>query len=180
MDRNVSATGSLSNGDLPPFVATPVMDVLDAAYNTARSYPGGVPALAVRMQKRDKFGDFAPMNANTLQHKVDPNCHTHALSLGEARDLMVLSGDYRILYALAADTGHVAINANVDHSGLTIEKVGVMAKEFSDVVAVVTAAGQRGARVSRNEMARVEAEAADLIAALNSVVANLRGQMETR
>lgn len=182
MDRTVRELRNHSNGDVHPFVATQVMDVLDAAYNTARAYPGGVPALAARMQKRDKLGDFGAMNANTLQHKVDPNCFTHSLSLAEARDLMVLAGDYRILYALSADTGHVSIKTEADCSGLTMEKVGAMAKEFSDVLGAVTeaqaATSARGTSISPNEMARVEREAAELIAALNCLVANMRGQMK--
>lgn len=179
MERNVTAAPSLSNGDLPPVVATHCMDVLDAAYHTANQYVGGARALAARLQTRDRIdGSYVPMNPSTFTHKVNPRAFTHSLSLEEARDVMVMSGDCRILYALAHATGHVAIRTESDPSGLTIEKVGVMAKEFSDVVAAATAA--QGTRISPNEMARVECEAADLIAALNAVVANLRGQMEPR
>lgn len=182
MDRTVSAPASLSNGNVPPAVATPVMDLQDAIYHTARAYDGGARALSRRMQTRDKLtGALVPMNENTFTHKVNPNCHTHNLTVEEARDMMVLSKDFRVLYALSADTGHVSIPLAADGSGLTFERVGAMAREFSHVVAAVTEAQQHtsesGAKVTPNEMSRIEREAAELIAALNGLVANMRAQV---
>lgn len=169
------------SGNVTPFIATQAMSVLDAVYHTVHAYPGGAPALAARMQTRDKFGDLIPMSANTLQHKVDPNCHTHKASVEEARDIMVLSQDFRILYALAANTNHVAIRVSADCSGITIEKVGVAAKEFGDLVEAVTKAGSKssakGSCVTPNEMAKIEREAAELIGALNGLVGSMRAQM---
>lgn len=184
MTSTVSAVPSLSNGNVPPVVATPVMDLHDAVYHTARSYDGGARALSRRMQTRDKAtGALVPMNENTFTHKVNPNCHTHNVTVEEARDMMVLSQDFRMLYALAADTSHVAIRIDSDASGMTFERIGVMAKEFSDVVSAVSEAqshgGEAGAQVSPNEMSRVEREAAELIAALNNLVAGMRAQMRT-
>jgi len=66
------------------------MNVKDAAYMTGHHYPGGVPALAVRMG----------MDARELSRKLNPN-NAQALSLDEAVALMALSGDHRILYAMA-------------------------------------------------------------------------------
>lgn len=185
MDRTLSASGSPSNGEVAQQLATPllpqVMDVLDAAYHTAHGYEGGVAGLAARMHTRTARGELVPMNANTLQHKVNPNNHTHHVFLREGRDMMVLSDNYSILHALAADTGHVAIRVSLDCTGMTMQKVGVMVKEFSDVLEAVTQASttnsDRGAGVSPNEMSRIEQEAAELIAALNCLVANMRAQM---
>ena len=72
------------------------MNTRDAAYMTGHSYPGGVPALATRMG----------MDARELSHKLNPN-DAHALSLDEAVVIMALTGDHRILNAMASELGYV-------------------------------------------------------------------------
>src|SRR5207248_9137137 len=124
--------------DVRGAVAAQSMDVLDAAYHTAHSYPGGVPALAQRMPPvLNARGDLAPMSASTLQHKVNPNCHTHNLSVREARDMMVLSEDYRMLYALSSELGHVCLRSRASHEGSTLDHVMRSTKEFGEVLATV-------------------------------------------
>jgi hypothetical protein len=71
------------------------MNTRDAAYLSGHHYPGGVPALAVRMS----------MDARDLSLKLNPN--TCTLSLDEAVVLMALSGDHRILHAMASELGYV-------------------------------------------------------------------------
>ncbi len=71
------------------------MNTRDAAYLTGHHYLGGVPALAVRMG----------MDANDLSRKLNPN--TGNLCLDDAIALMVMSGDHRILHAMAAEVGCV-------------------------------------------------------------------------
>lgn len=70
------------------------MNTRDAAYLTGHHYPGGVHVLAVRMG----------MDARELARKLNPN--TGSLSLDEAVVLMTLSGDHRILYAMADELKH--------------------------------------------------------------------------
>jgi hypothetical protein len=70
------------------------MNTKDAAYLTAHHYPGGIPALAVRMG----------MAARELSRKLNPN--TGSLSLDEATALMAFSGDHRILHAMADEIGY--------------------------------------------------------------------------
>jgi len=70
------------------------MNTKDAAYLTGHHYPGGIPALAVRMG----------MDARELSRKLNPN--TGSLGLDEAIVLMVMSGDHRILYAMAGELGY--------------------------------------------------------------------------
>lgn len=77
------------------------MNIIDAAYNTVHDYPGGSSALATRM------GIKSPA---VLNSKVNPNTETHHLTLAEASKLMALTGDYRILQALAAEHDKVAID----------------------------------------------------------------------
>lgn len=77
-----------------------ITNVLDAAFHTAHDFPGGVPALAQRM------GDVSP---NVLNKKVDPRLDTHHLRLDEAVKMQSISGDPRILHAMAFTLHHVAI-----------------------------------------------------------------------
>lgn len=77
------------------------MNITDAAYNTVRDYPGGSSSLAPRM------GIKSPA---VLNSKINPNTETHHLTLAEASKLMALTGDFRILHALAAEHEKVAID----------------------------------------------------------------------
>lgn len=64
------------------------MNILDAAYHTVHDFLGGASALASRM------GIKSPA---VLNSKVNPNTHTHHITLLEAVKLMEITGDYRIL-----------------------------------------------------------------------------------
>lgn len=73
------------------------MNVSDAAYHTVHEYPGGSPSLAPRLG----------MSAAVLRGKVNANSDRNLLSLDEADRLMTITGDHRILHALAANHGYV-------------------------------------------------------------------------
>ncbi|QXW27182.1 phage regulatory CII family protein [Acinetobacter johnsonii] len=77
------------------------MNILDAAHHTVRQFKGGAAALAVRMGMR---------SVAVLNSKVNPNTETHHLTLMEASTIMTITGNYRILQALCAEHGKVAIN----------------------------------------------------------------------
>lgn len=70
------------------------MNSRDAAFLTGHHYPGGVPALALRMG----------MDAREMASKLNPN--TGDLGLDEAVAIMELSGDHRILHAIAIELGY--------------------------------------------------------------------------
>lgn len=181
MNATIHAIGKHSNGDLCHAVATHSMDVLDAAYHTAHSYPGGVPALAQRMPHFvNARGELTAMSASTLQHKVNPNCPTHNLTLRESRDMMALSQNYSILHALSAELGHVSLRIAATYEGATLEHVMRATKEFGDVLSSVSesqkAASSGGSKVTPNELRIIEREAAELIGALNGMLASLRAQ----
>ena len=142
------------------------LDVLDAAYHTAHSYPGGVPALALRMA----------MSENTLAHKVSLNNTTHHLSLREAVAMQELTGDVRILHGMAGALGYACISLRSEAASTTLEQVMHMAKEFGEVLGSVNQAVADG-RVTPNEMYDCERQAAELTAALNGVLASVRAMM---
>lgn len=77
------------------------MNILDTAYHTVHDFLGGASALASRM------GIKSPA---VLNSKVNPNTHTHHITLLEAVKLMEITGDYRILQEMCARLGKVAID----------------------------------------------------------------------
>lgn len=75
------------------------MDIIDAAYHTAHDYPGGCASLAPRMG----------ISKNVLQNKVNPSQEFHKLSLAEAMQMQVITGDKRIINAMAEELGGVFV-----------------------------------------------------------------------
>lgn len=167
MLASVVFTESRRNGERRAHTAIPLgLDVLDAAYHTAHEHPGGVPAVAQRMG----------VSANTLQHKVSLTNDTHHLSLREAVALQEVTGDARILHAMAGSLGYACVSLHADGNSTTLEQVMHMAKEFGEVLGVVNDAVADGT-VTPNEMRDCENKAAELIAALNGTLAAVRSMM---
>ena len=166
MNRSVVSKVNAINGDVSALVAPPGLDVRDAAYHLAHDFPGGVPALALRMG----------MSANTLQHKVSLTNTTHHLSLREAVAAQHFSNDKRIVQAMCAALGGVFVDMGCDSTHSTMEQVMHMAKEFGEVLGAVNDAVADG-RVTGNEMHHCERQAAELIGALNGVLATVRSMI---
>ena len=143
------------------------LDVMDAAYHLAHGYPGGVPALAQRMGK----------SANVLNSKVSLNADkTHHLTLREAVAMQEISGDARILQAMAGALGYVCVSMHTGDQNTTMERVMHLAKEFGQVLVSVNDAVLDG-RVTLTEMHDCERHAAELTAALSGVLAAVRSLM---
>lgn len=161
----VTGSGTGNGGTAGP-CATIGLDVADAAYHTAHAFAGGVPAMAQRMGA----------NVNTLTHKVSLSDTTHHLTLRESVAMQEISGDYRILYAMAGALGHVCVSMQFSRAPSTMGDVLRMAKEFGDVLAAVEAAAADG-RVSLNEMHECERQFAELVAAGQTMLGTLRTMM---
>jgi hypothetical protein len=71
------------------------MNHLDAFHQTVHSAPGGCESIAPRMG----------MSAQVLRNKANPNSATNKPTLDDADRLMGLTGDYRLLFALAQNHG---------------------------------------------------------------------------
>lgn len=121
------------------------MSATDAAYRLARRYPGGVAALAARMAA----------NANTLQHKVNPNAKGHRLSLAEAEEMTAFSQDPEIAEALALACGHVCIPVSSGNAGELAENIAAVGQEFGDVMKATLMAIEDG-RVTARELAEYD------------------------
>ena len=136
------------------------MNVVDAAYKTAHAYEGGCDALGMRMD----------MRPGVLRNKVNPKNDTHHLTLAEADEMMGLTGDHRILQALAAAHGYTLVRTEQpEAAGTLVSSVlaflgasGRMSESLHDVVAK----GQ----VTKNDSRQIESHGADVQAALIRMV----------
>lgn len=120
------------------------MNCVDAAYHTVHQYPGGAESLAPRLGKSPKV----------LCNKVNPNS-PHQLTLAEAVDLQTITGDHRILEAMAHSMGYVLVQlvqvGECDNDELLLHmnrlfgEVGGLAQDVNQAIAdgQVTAAELR-------------------------------------
>ncbi|MFC0677499.1 phage regulatory CII family protein [Lysobacter korlensis] len=86
------------------------MNVVDAAHQTVKSYPGGAESLGPRVG----------IGPAVLRSKVNPNTTTHHLTLAEASEVMGVTGDHRILHALAAEHGYTLQAIEAPQDGASI------------------------------------------------------------
>ncbi|MFA5170407.1 MAG: phage regulatory CII family protein [Sulfuriferula sp.] len=85
-----------------------MFDLPDLVYRVVHEQPGGVPALAARMG----------VSPNVLNKKVSPTQEFHKLTLGEAAQIVELTGDDRIPQAFADMVGCVLV-PTADFDGVT-------------------------------------------------------------
>lgn len=162
MPSSVTTAGGTANANVRDgdAIGIPHMqDVDDAAYRIGHSYPGRVPALAVRMG----------VNADTLGKKLNPNCETHRLSVADAVHLQVAAGRNDILYAMAGALDHVCIHmpdASADQVGMRLAKVGA---EVGDVFRVAQQVMEDG-KLEPHERRQLREQIAEAISALAGVL----------
>lgn len=142
--------------------------VLDAAHQLVQAYPGGAESLAPRVGR----------NATTLRHEVNRTGQAK-LGLADSVSMSVMSGDLRILNAFAAECGCLVLQlpSSLNGDSTSLERVSQLAKEFSDLVATVTAAKADGT-VTANELALIEREGAEMMRATQVLLAHLRSVHE--
>ena len=169
MSKRIATSEPNKYGNEYDQIATYGMDVMDAACNTAHSYPGGTAALALRMG----------VNPNTLAHKVDPSKETHVLGLKEALMMQKFSGDKRITHAMCSALGGVFIEISSNESGSSLAQVSNMISEFGETINEMQKASSDGV-VTENEMDRCEKEVAELFSAANAALRSLRSMMPKR
>lgn len=90
------------------------MSPQDAFYATVHDYPGGCESLAPRMVMVSEDGTRRAMSSGVLRNKANPNSSTNHPTLADIDRVMALTGDYRILHALAANHSHVCIPVEAD------------------------------------------------------------------
>lgn len=127
-----------------------------AAYHTVHDWPGGAESLAPCLG----------MSATILRGKVNPNDAKHHLTLREASALMVITGDDRILHALAAEQGAVvryaAAEVSADLRDATLRAVaakGVLAAKVAEATADGIITNREADEIERHSAASMAATA---------------------
>jgi hypothetical protein len=136
------------------------MNLLDAAYNLVRRYPGGAESLGPRLSK----------SPTTLNHEV---LGTGGAKLGllTAQAMTDMSGDLAILSAWATDAGQMLVPLPVLQTGERDDcmvRMAAMAEEFGRLCTEV--AGDLGdGQISDNELRRIDKESGQMIAAIHAL-----------
>lgn len=153
-------------------------DPLGALYNLARGYPGGLPALALRLGRE----------VSTFKKQVSPAIFSHHLSVmnfiravelcAEAR----MPGAYQPLHALCFGLGHVAVqlpDCGEDAREL-FQKVLLMLREEGELAKSIQDAldehGAGGRRITKRELSDIDERIERSIAALMAVREQVRAR----
>lgn len=137
------------------------MDVTLALQRAVRGFPHGTEALAARLR----------VSVTSLSHKVSPTYPGAHCSPEEVLEIMDITGDDGPLHALAQARGYVLLPAprvamEGDSAGLALAHSVQAFGEF----AAESARGLADGRVTGNELARLQREAADALAAIQALV----------
>lgn len=135
--------------------------VLDAAYHVVHDYPGGAASLAPRLTK----------SPTTLCHEVTAT-GTAKLGLLDAVKATDLSGDLRILLAWNTHAGQMMVplpRLDLDPGDDCLVRLADLAREFSETCGEVSASLAGDGKVNDNELARVDKEIGEQIAALHAL-----------
>ncbi len=108
------------------------MNILDAFHKTVHQAPGGCEAMAVRLG----------MSPQILRNKANPNNTANKVLLEDADQVIGITGDMRVLHALAANHSHVCVKID---PAATASDLAVLEL----VVQVMTSNGDVGAEVNR-------------------------------
>ena len=135
------------------------MDQLDiAVHQTAHDAPGGLPALAVKMGKRE----------STLRGKVCQTTDEHKLTLREALAMMELTGDDRILFVMAEARGYTLQRKALPDAVSLVAAVLDADAEHGDVAQQIRAAIADG-KLTEAEKARITNEINEAASALETL-----------
>lgn len=135
------------------------MNIADAAYATVHDYPGGSESLGPRVG----------MVPAVLRNKVNPHSTNHHLSIADADRLMGVTGDHRMLQALAASHGYVLQRA--EHSegeGVLSAHLALSAAKGELSAALLDAL--RDGRITQNEATLIASAGAAVQAAIVHLV----------
>jgi len=138
------------------------MDVKTAAFNVGHDFEGGVVALAPRIGK----------NANSLNQEL-AGIGTAKLGLVDTVKMTIVSRDFRVLDAFAAQCGRmtVPLPEMLDlESDDCMRALAQTSREFSELCTEVCSSLSDDA-VSDNELARIQREGGHLVATLQSLLA---------
>lgn len=143
--------------------------VQSAIFRLVHDYPGGAMALAPVLGKRGE----------SLSHEVSPVYPTAKIGLLDAVKLSLFTGDRQVLNAWAGDMGCMVLPLAADVPG--VEGIGArtaqLAKEFADLMGTL-AADLADGDVSANDLARIDRESSELVAAIQALMGAVRAMHE--
>ena len=146
------------------------MNIIDAAHKTVHAYPGGSESLGPRIG----------MSAAVLRNKVNPNNTTHHLTLAEADEIMGVTGDHRLLQALASHHGYALqrLDMPADAGGVlqTLLHANAAEGDFDRVLGDALADGI----ITANELKAINDAGAAQQGATMMLLAKLRSVSESR
>ena len=172
MKSNISILVALAHGADEPFPdMQQSLSLAAAIHDTAHGFSGGIKTVADRMK----------LSVNTLTHKVNPLNTTHFLRPEELELLMHATGSVALLHAMAARQGYTLTRATPDQSGGDPNDAMMRSHmEYADFTRACVDPLRRvmqdeSKAVTGNEVRRVEYHAQEVHAAVDHVLATLRG-----
>jgi hypothetical protein len=136
------------------------MSLRDAAFNTVHDYPGGSVSLAPRLGK----------SATSLSHELT-GTGTAKLGLLDAEKIILLTGDLRILEAMAIDCGQMLVplpSATMLMDDDCMLRLADTAREFGELCKEVGSDLVDG-KISDNELRRIDRECGELVSSLHAL-----------
>lgn len=146
------------------------MDVFQAAYRVAHDYEGGAVKLAEKMGQ----------NPGTFLNRINPETETHHLYLATAVQMQVITGDHRVLHAMAGTLGEVCFKipdlSHVPDTALfdLILKIGVEGGDFCQAIST----SLEHKRFTRQDYLRIREEGLQYIAAIAETMARVEGLID--
>lgn len=149
-----------------------IADVRRAVYLTVHEFPkrrglNSVESAALLLGR----------SAGTVYNKADPGNETQDLCLHEAVPLMVASGDFRILHAIAAAVDHVAVCLSPLRQcsdAALLDLVNAEAIAYGSKAAAMKAALDDG-RIDADELLRIKRTAYNQVRATLELLNRLEG-----
>jgi hypothetical protein len=145
------------------------MNHLDAFHKTVHDTPGGCESLAPRMG----------MATQVLRNKANPNSATNKPTLDDADRLMGLTGDYRVLHALAQNHGFICTRIDEQPAGdmAVLEMVTDIWTQLGGLGAEVHKALADG-RIEQHEVKSIEAATFAAFRPMMQLLARVNGMAE--
>ncbi|SCX93166.1 hypothetical protein SAMN05216420_101369 [Nitrosospira sp. Nl5] len=148
------------------------MSINDVIYRIAHGYPGGIKALAARMDK----------SPAVLQNKVNPNCDTHHTYAEEAAQIADLadSDDLAKEYCARRNMACFHITEHQGASDMELLDLFInMEVEKADWLKTIQQSLSDG-RIDPGEAARIKKESRDHIAIIAELTSRIDGMVQER
>lgn len=144
------------------------MNTMDAAFNVAHEYPGGAKQLGARIGLTD------------LSDRVNPNLGHRLLGLEHAVRMQLISGDYRVLYAMALELRHyppVPMPDLVPGEEPCLQTLAELVREVGDLITEVSKDLADG-KVKNHELAAVKQKWGELVSTGQHLIAQMTAMNE--